>query len=111
LTAALRSAQAAGWVPFVITNGATAQQERKLLLTGLNRLVAGWVVAEEAGVRKPDPRIFQLAAQRAGLSLAGAWMIGDSAVADYGRGQLRSRSHGPAGNRALKFLSTYLIDK
>jgi putative hydrolase of the HAD superfamily len=82
VTAALRTALAAGWVPFVITNGTTAQQERKLLLTGLDRLVAGWVVSEQAGVRKPDPRIFQLAAQRAGQSLDGAWMIGDSAAAD-----------------------------
>lgn len=82
VTAALLDARDAGWVPFVVTNGATAQQERKLRLTGLDQQVAGWVVSEEAGVRKPDRRIFQLAAQRAGMSLAGAWMIGDSAAAD-----------------------------
>jgi putative hydrolase of the HAD superfamily len=82
VTAALRAARAAGWTPIVITNGATAQQERKLRLTGLDQQVAGWVISEEAGVRKPDPRIFQLAAQQAGQSLEGAWMIGDSAAAD-----------------------------
>ena len=46
------------------------------------REVAGWVVSEGAGVRKPDPAIFLLAAEQAGQSLDGAWMIGDCAEAD-----------------------------
>jgi len=79
---ALRRARAAGWVPFVVTNGTVAQQERKLRHTGLDREVAGWVVSEGAGVWKPDPAIFELAAAQAGQSLDGAWMIGDSAQAD-----------------------------
>ena len=79
---ALRRARSSGWVPFVVTNGTVAQQERKLRHTGLDQEVAGWVISEGAGVRKPDPEIFRLAAARAGQSLAGAWMIGDSAEAD-----------------------------
>jgi putative hydrolase of the HAD superfamily len=82
VTRALRDARAAGWVPFVVTNGTVEQQERKLRHTGLDRDVAGWVISEGAGLRKPDPAIFQLAAARAGLPLDGAWMIGDSAEAD-----------------------------
>jgi len=39
---------------------------------------------EGAGIRKPDPQIFHLAAAQAGQSLKGAWMIGDSAEADIG---------------------------
>ena len=81
---ALRRARAAGWTPFVVTNGTVAQQERKLRHTGLDREVAGWVVSEGVGLRKPDPAIFQVAAARAGQSLAGAMMIGDSAQADVG---------------------------
>ena len=81
---ALRDARAAGWVPFVVTNGTVAQQELKLRHTGLDREVAGWVISEGAGIRKPDPAIFRLAATRAGQSLRGAWMIGDSAEADIG---------------------------
>jgi putative hydrolase of the HAD superfamily len=81
---ALREARAAGWVPFVVTNGTVRQQERKLRQTGLDREVAGWVISEGAGIRKPDPQIFQLAADRAGQSLNRAWMIGDSAEADIG---------------------------
>jgi putative hydrolase of the HAD superfamily len=79
---ALRRARAAGWAPFVVTNGTVAQQERKLRHTGLDREVAGWVVSEAAGLRKPDPAIFRHAAEQAGQSLDGAWMIGDSAQAD-----------------------------
>jgi len=82
VASALRRARSSGWVPFVVTNGTVAQQERKLRHTGLDQEVAGWVISEGAGVRKPDPEIFRLAAARAGLSLTGAWMIGDSAEAD-----------------------------
>jgi hypothetical protein len=39
-------ARAAGWVPFVATNGTVEQQERKLRLTCLEREVAGWVISE-----------------------------------------------------------------
>jgi putative hydrolase of the HAD superfamily len=82
VTGALRDARAAGWVPFVVTNGTVEQQERKLRHTGLDREVAGWVISEGAGLRKPDPEIFRYAATRAGQSLNSAWMIGDSAEAD-----------------------------
>jgi putative hydrolase of the HAD superfamily len=84
VTQALRDARAGGWVPFVVTNGTVAQQERKLRHTGLDCEVAGWVVSEGVGLRKPDPAIFRVAAARAGQSLAGAMMIGDSAQADIG---------------------------
>jgi putative hydrolase of the HAD superfamily len=79
---ALRDARAAGWGPFVVTNGTVEQQERKLRHTGLDREVTGWVISEAAGMRKPDPEIFRFAAARSGQSLDGAWMIGDSAEAD-----------------------------
>jgi putative hydrolase of the HAD superfamily len=66
VTDALRTARAAGWVPFVVTNGTVAQQERKIRHTALDREVAGWIVSEGAGIRKPDPEIFRLAAAQAG---------------------------------------------
>jgi putative hydrolase of the HAD superfamily len=84
VTRALRDARAGGWVPFVVSNGTVQQQERKLRHTGLDREVAGWVISEGAGIRKPDPGIFRLAAARAGLPLDGAWVIGDSPGADIG---------------------------
>jgi putative hydrolase of the HAD superfamily len=84
VTGALRDARAAGWVPFVVTNGTVQQQERKLRHAGLDREVAGWVISEAAGTHKPDPEIFRYAAARAGQSPDGAWMIGDSPEADIG---------------------------
>ncbi|GAA2582905.1 hypothetical protein GCM10010399_10800 [Dactylosporangium fulvum] len=81
---ALAIAEDAGWVPVVVTNGETRQQEEKLRKTGLDRYLADWVISEEAGVRKPNPRIFAIAAERARMRLGGAWMIGDSPEADIG---------------------------
>jgi putative hydrolase of the HAD superfamily len=85
--AALGAAVAAGHVPVVVTNGTTAQQTAKIRRTGLDGLVAGWTVSEAAGVRKPDRRIFELAAASVGLALtATGWMIGDNAELDVGGG-------------------------
>jgi putative hydrolase of the HAD superfamily len=79
---ALDRARAAGWDRIVVTNGTVVQQERKLRHTGLVNHVDGWVISEGAGIRKPDPGIFRLAAERAGCPLDGAWMIGDSPELD-----------------------------
>lgn len=81
---ALRIADDAGWVPVVVTNGVVRQQEAKIRHTGLDRYVADWVISEEAGVSKPNPRIFALAARRVRMPLRGAWMVGDSPEADIG---------------------------
>jgi putative hydrolase of the HAD superfamily len=81
---ALKIAGDAGWVPVVVSNGGTRQQEAKIRGTGLDRYLADWVISEEAGVSKPNPRIFAIAAQRGRMRLSGAWMIGDSPEADIG---------------------------
>ena len=84
---ALRAAVAAGLVPVVVTNGTVAQQEAKLRRTGLDQVVASWVISEGAGVRKPDRRIFEQAAASVGLPLsADGWMVGDHAEFDVGGG-------------------------
>ncbi|MEV0731499.1 HAD-IA family hydrolase [Polymorphospora sp. NPDC050346] len=79
---ALRIADDAGWVPVVVTNGTSRQEDAKIRRTGLDRYVADWVVADEVGVSKPNPRIFAMAAQRVRMRLAGAWVVGDSPEAD-----------------------------
>lgn len=81
---ALRIAGEAGWTPVVVSNGAVRQQEAKIRRTGLDRYVADWVISEEAGVSKPNPRIFALAARRVRLPLRGAWVVGDGPEADIG---------------------------
>ncbi|MFV2011202.1 MULTISPECIES: HAD family hydrolase [unclassified Micromonospora] len=80
----LAIARDAGWVPVIVTNGAARQQEAKIRRTGLDRYVADWVISEAAGVSKPNPRIFALAAQSVRMRLRGAWMVGDSPEADIG---------------------------
>ncbi len=79
---ALSIARQAGWVPVVVSNGVTFQQEAKIRMSGLDRYLADWVISEEVGVRKPDPAIFEIAADRARMRLDGAWMVGDSPQAD-----------------------------
>ncbi len=79
---ALIQARAAGWTCVIVTNGRTLQQTAKLRNAGLDILVDAWVISEAAGCRKPDKEIFVLAADKAGASLRGAWMIGDSPAAD-----------------------------
>ncbi|MEV6348642.1 HAD family hydrolase [Actinoplanes sp. NPDC051851] len=81
---ALEIARDAGIVPVVVTNGAAEQQEGRIRRTGLDRYVADWVISEQAGVSKPNPRIFALAAQRVRMRLAGAWVVGDSPESDIG---------------------------
>ena len=84
IACALRIADDAGWVPVVVCNGTVRVEDAKIRRTGLDQYVADWVISEEAGVSKPNPRIFALAAQRVRMPLRGAWVIGDSPEADIG---------------------------
>lgn len=82
--AALHEVRDGGWSVAVVTNGNTEVQSRKLAATGLDAMVDGVCISDDVGCRKPDPRIFELAAERAGAALDGAWMVGDNLVADVG---------------------------
>ena len=81
---ALQIAGDAGFVPVVVTNGPVEMQEGRIRRTGLDRYIADWVISEQAGVSKPNPRIFALAAQRVRMRLGGAWVVGDRPEADIG---------------------------
>ncbi len=81
---ALQIAADAGLVPVVVTNGQAEAQDSRIRRTGLDRYIADWVISEQAGVSKPNPRIFALAAQRVRMRLGGAWVVGDSPEADIG---------------------------
>jgi putative hydrolase of the HAD superfamily len=81
--AGLAALRAVGWRLGIVTNGRTDNQLGKIERTGLGEVVHGVAVSEEAGVRKPAPDIFALAAARAGAELAGGgWMVGDNPLAD-----------------------------
>ncbi|GAA0586451.1 HAD family hydrolase [Kribbella sandramycini] len=76
-----------GWRIAVVTNGSAVQQRLKLEHTGIAAAVDACCVSEELGVRKPDLRIFELAAERAGAPLKGGWMVGDQPAHDVLGGQ------------------------
>lgn len=69
-----------GWKIGLVTNGEAGVQDAKVERLGLESLIDACVVSGAVGIRKPDPRIFELAAEVCGGSLEDAWMIGDGDV-------------------------------
>jgi FMN phosphatase YigB (HAD superfamily) len=82
----LTSLRTAGWRVAVVTNGNVVQQSRKLEHTGIADAVDYCCISEAAGVRKPDARIFAIAAEGAGATLDGGWMVGDHPTYDIAGG-------------------------
>jgi putative hydrolase of the HAD superfamily len=66
----------------LITNGPGSTQRHKAVATGLADLLDAVIVSGEAGVSKPDPRIFEIAGDAVGVPLAAAWHVGDSLTSD-----------------------------
>jgi putative hydrolase of the HAD superfamily len=66
----------------LITNGPGSTQRHKVEATGLTGLLDAVIISGEAGVSKPDPAIFALAARAAGVPLSAAWHVGDSLTSD-----------------------------
>jgi HAD superfamily hydrolase (TIGR01549 family) len=77
---ALARLRAAGLAVAIVTNGPPSQAT-KLGPAGLEGLIDACLVSEVEGTRKPERRIFELAAERCGRPLEG-WMVGDTAAAD-----------------------------
>jgi putative hydrolase of the HAD superfamily len=81
----LAELRAAGWTIGIVSNGASDIQRAKLTTTGLAALVDGIAISDDIQVRKPDSRLFHLAAARCGAELIGdVWMTGDDPVNDAG---------------------------
>jgi putative hydrolase of the HAD superfamily len=74
---ALRGYRVAGWRIAVVTNGEAGVQEATADRVGITPLVDAVVVSGTVGTSKPARRIFEIAADAAGASLASAWMVGD----------------------------------
>jgi putative hydrolase of the HAD superfamily len=66
----------------LITNGLGSTQRHKAEATGLTSLLDAVIISGEAGVAKPDPAIFMLAASAVGVPPEAAWHVGDSLTAD-----------------------------
>ena len=66
----------------IVTNGSPSQHG-KCRKAGLDKLAAFIIVSEEAGYRKPDPRIFRDALEATGLAAPEQVMfVGDNPLAD-----------------------------
>ena len=82
----LGALRTAGWRVAVVTNGDVVQQTGKLEHTGIAKAVDYCCISQAAGVRKPDPRIFAIAAEYAGATLEDGWMVGDHPSYDVAGG-------------------------
>lgn len=78
VTSGLTRLREAGWLLGIVTNGMTFVQHAKIDQVGLREYVDAIIDSEAAGYRKPDRRIFELAAGKLGVELGPAgWMVGD----------------------------------
>ncbi|MEZ0112891.1 HAD superfamily hydrolase (TIGR01509 family) [Catenulispora sp. EB89] len=83
----LAELRAAGWLLGIVTNGTTLVQQAKVDSVGLREHVDVVVDSEAAGHRKPDRRIFELAAAELGVDLGPhGWMVGDRLDKDVAGG-------------------------
>lgn len=61
----------------IITNGFSEVQFTKLKVSGLDKYFKEVITSEEAGVKKPDPKIFEFAFNKAETNADVSLMIGD----------------------------------
>lgn len=88
--AALERLAGAGWVLGLVTNGPPSQWD-KINAAGLADHFDAVVVSELVGTRKPEPQIFELAAELCDHPLEG-WMVGDHPHFDIEGGRLAGLS-------------------
>jgi putative hydrolase of the HAD superfamily len=66
----------------IITNGFEEVQQKKLVNSDIKKYFKTTTTSEEAGVKKPNPLIFNLALKKAKTTASKSIMIGDSLEAD-----------------------------
>ena len=62
----------------VVTNNVASEQRQKVAACGFGPLLDAVIISEEAGVAKPEPRIFSLALDALGADAGETVMIGDA---------------------------------
>jgi len=78
----LELARSLGCKTALITNGKTAVQYGKLDQLGIRDAFDATLVSEEAGVKKPDPAIFEMAMGQLGVAAKDCLFVGDHPVND-----------------------------
>ncbi|ARJ70182.1 HAD-IA family hydrolase [Paracoccus contaminans] len=78
VTAALEALAADGFILSVCTNKPGALAEKLLRALGIRDRFAAMVAADTLPVRKPDPRCYAAAVERAGGTVARSFLVGDT---------------------------------
>jgi len=66
----------------VVSNGSISSQSPKLDVMGVRSLFSVILISEEVGIKKPDPRIFQIALDKLNLLPSETIFVGDNPVLD-----------------------------
>ncbi|NLU78893.1 HAD family hydrolase [Micromonospora sp. HNM0581] len=83
IPAALRAAADAGLPMAVVSNALCGAAHRDFLATaGLSNLFVAEHYSDEAGLRKPNPRLAMVAAEAVGVPIRHCWFVGDSVHRD-----------------------------
>lgn len=80
----LRNLHESGFRVVLVSNAQASYTRPELDMLGLTPLFDDIVISSEVGVRKPSPRIFEVALQRCNLQPDQALMIGNDAKSDVG---------------------------
>lgn len=73
---------AARYPLYLVTNGPAAPQHREIVVTGLSKFFRRLFVCDDYGLRKPDPRMFEMIRAEAGVEAAEMLIVGDWYEAD-----------------------------
>ncbi|MEM7537361.1 MAG: HAD family hydrolase [Chloroflexota bacterium] len=79
---ALETLNVDGYKLGLISNGNSPFQERNFRSLGIIHLFDSVIVSDAVGLRKPDPRIFQLSCRQLQISPKDAIFVGDNPVSD-----------------------------
>ena len=85
----LQTLQQSGYRLCLVTNGKGPIQRAKVACLGIAQFFAAMIISGEVNVKKPDPRIFQLALTAMACAPSDGVFIGDHPINDY-QGSLRA---------------------
>ena len=66
----------------IVTNGNARVQNAKIDALGIRTYMGTIIVSEAVGMKKPEPRIFELALRELSATPAETWFVGDHPVND-----------------------------
>ena len=78
----LKALRQAGFKIGILTNGNVAVQDGKIDVIGIRPLLDAIVISEAVGLKKPDPAIFLLAAEKIGEAAEACLFVGDNPEVD-----------------------------